>query len=400
MNHHGKTILISLFCFGLLIYTAGLSPLPLGANQKIDPKDLAALNSFQDQIKEMNDRTKQLQKDQKDVAARQQNLLGEMKLLSAEIDESQQEILFLEEQILIKENEIIIMEYHIGRKTEDVERRTEYLNLRLVQLYMDGDVPLLDVLMESTTVTDFLTRFDMMSVVVDNDMLLLQGLQEARAELAFQKVNLETAKMLLEEEKDDQEALKLDLEDQWDKNNALVKRLADDKAALAAAEAELAATGEQIKLYIAEIQKKYSFLYMGDGSMGWPLPGQSRITSPYGMRTHPILKTKLFHSGIDIAAPRETPIKAAETGIVIMAGSYGGYGNTVILDHGGNVATQYAHMNSIKVKVGDVVLKGGDLGGVGTTGLSTGNHLHFEITVSGASVDPLNHAKYNVKIPK
>lgn len=392
--------LICLLCFGFLSFAPGAFQRPLTANQRIDPGDIAALNGFQEQIKEMNEKTKQNQEEQKSIAARQRNLLGEMKILSAQIDELQKDIASLEEQITLKEEEILVMEYQIEMKTEDVDRRTEYLNLRLVQIYMDGDVPLLDVVMESANITDFLTRFDMMVTVVDNDMNLLIDLQEARAELEYQKLTLEQNKALLEEDRENLEAEKRELQAQWDKNNELVKKLASDKAALEAAEKELAAASEKIKTYVADIQKKYSFLYMGDGTMGWPLPGHTRITDLYGMRIHPILKTKIFHSGIDIAAPCETPVKAAETGVVIMAGSFGGYGNTVILDHGGDIATQYSHLNSIRVKVGDLVLKGSDLGGVGTTGLSTGYHLHFEIRVNGETVDPLNNAKYNVKIPR
>jgi murein DD-endopeptidase MepM/ murein hydrolase activator NlpD len=327
-------------------------------------------------------------------------VLGEMKTLSAEIDEVQKEIAFVEGQIAVKEDEILVMEYHIELKTEDVGLRTEYLSTRLLQLYMDGDVPLLDVIMESTNITDFLTRFDMMTAVLDNDAMLLRELGDARSELEYQKLNLEQTKALLEEDRAALEDKTGQLREQWDKNNTMANKLASDKAALVAAEKELAAANEMIKIYVAEIQKKYSFLYMGEGTMGWPLPGYTRISDMYGMRAHPILKTKIFHAGIDLAAPRDTAVKAAETGIVIMAGSYGGYGNTVIIDHGGDVATQYSHLNSIKVKVGDSVLKGGDIGGVGTTGLSTGYHLHFEIRLKGEVIDPLNHSKYHIKAPK
>ena len=392
--------LLCLLSFGLLSFAPGLPLPPLSANQRIEPGDLAALNSFQEQIKDMNDKNKRLQQEQKSIAAQQRNILGDMKTLSSEIDELQQEIAFLEEQIAIKEDEILIMEYYIELKEEDIDLRTEYLNTRLIQLYMDGDVPFLDVIMASSNFTDFLTRFDMMVTVLDNDTYLLQELMDARAELEYQKLALEQTKALLIEDRTDLEEKTSQLQEQWDKNNGMVKKLATDKAALEAAVKDLEATSEMLKTHIANIQKKYAFMYMGEGSMGWPLPGHTRISDPYGTRMHPILKKKVFHSGVDLAAPHGTPVKAAETGIVIMAGSYGGYGNTVIIDHGGNIATQYSHLSSIKVKVGDAVLKGGDIGGVGSTGLSTGNHLHFEIRVNGEVVDPLNNPKYNIKVPK
>jgi murein DD-endopeptidase MepM/ murein hydrolase activator NlpD len=395
-----SAIAVSLLCFGLFSFAPNSSRQPLSANQRIDPADLAALNSFQEQIKDMNAKSKQLQQEQKNISAKQKDLLGEMKTLSDEIGGLQNEIAFLEEQIAVKEDEILIMEYNIVLKTDEVDLRTEYLNIRLIQLYMDGDVPFMDVVMESANFTDFLTRFDMMTTLLDNDIILLGELREARAELEYQKLTLDLTKSLLEDDKATLEVNSAELQTQWDKNDSLVNKLNSDKAALEAAVKDLEATEALMKIYVAEIQKKYTFMYMGDGTMGWPLPGFKRISDPYGTRIHPILKTKIFHSGIDLAAPRETPVKAAETGVVIMAGSYGGYGNTVIIDHGGNVATQYSHLNSIKAKVGDAVLKGGDIGGVGTTGLSTGYHLHFEIIVNGKAVDPLNNQKYNVKIPK
>jgi murein DD-endopeptidase MepM/ murein hydrolase activator NlpD len=135
---------------------------------------------------------------------------------------------------------------------------------------------------------------------------------------------------------------------------------------------------------------------MGSGTLAWPVPGWTKISSNYGYRIHPIYKTNRFHSGIDIPASAGTPVIAADTGNVIMATTYGGYGKTVILDHGGGVATQYSHLSSINVSVGDEVVKGAKVGGVGTTGLSTGNHLHFQIMIDGSAVNPLTNGKYNV----
>ena len=103
-----------------------------------------------------------------------------------------------------------------------------------------------------------------------------------------------------------------------------------------------------------------------------------------------------MHTGIDIPASAGTTVIAADTGRVIMATTYGGFGKTVILDHGGGVSTQYSHLSVISVSQGDIVTKGNKVGGVGTTGLSTGNHLHFQVTINGSTVDPLNNGKYFV----
>ncbi|MBA4370011.1 MAG: hypothetical protein C0418_00320 [Coriobacteriaceae bacterium] len=127
------------------------------------------------------------------------------------------------------------------------------------------------------------------------------------------------------------------------------------------------------------------------GTMSWPVPASSRITSYYGWRTHPILRTRRFHHGLDIGAPSGSAIVAAGTGEVIWAGWRGGYGKVVMIDHGEGCVTVYAHMSSIGVSVGQAVDQGQRIGAVGSTGLSTGPHLHFEVRANGESRNPLEY---------
>ncbi|HOJ93183.1 MAG TPA: M23 family metallopeptidase, partial [Dictyoglomaceae bacterium] len=128
------------------------------------------------------------------------------------------------------------------------------------------------------------------------------------------------------------------------------------------------------------------------GKLSWPVIGS--ISSKFGMRPHPILGgAPLSHTGIDIAVAYGTPIKAAASGKVIYAGWYGGYGNLIILDHGGNISTLYGHLSKIVVKIGEEVAEGEIIGYVGSTGLSTGPHLHFEVRVNGSPVDPAGWLK-------
>lgn len=128
------------------------------------------------------------------------------------------------------------------------------------------------------------------------------------------------------------------------------------------------------------------------GNMSWPVIGS--VTSGFGMRRHPILGgAPLFHTGIDIAASYGTPVRASASGRVIFAGWYGGYGNMIIIDHGGNVSTVYGHLSRIVVKIEEEIAEGDIIGYVGSTGLSTGPHLHFEVRVNGDPVDPLSWLK-------
>ena len=133
--------------------------------------------------------------------------------------------------------------------------------------------------------------------------------------------------------------------------------------------------------------------YVGSGVYTWPTPGYTRITSPYGMRKHPILKTNRMHTGIDIGAPNGATIVSVDHGCVVQVGWYGGYGRVVMVDHGHGIVTMYAHTSAALVNVGDAVKKGQAIAKVGSTGWSTGPHLHFEVRINGKYTNPLNYIK-------
>ncbi|SHF30667.1 Murein DD-endopeptidase MepM and murein hydrolase activator NlpD, contain LysM domain [Thermoanaerobacter uzonensis DSM 18761] len=128
---------------------------------------------------------------------------------------------------------------------------------------------------------------------------------------------------------------------------------------------------------------------LSGGKLLWPVPASHTVTSPFGMRFHPVLKTYRMHTGIDIAANAGDEIVAAADGIVRTAGYYGGYGNTVIIDHSDGVSTLYAHCSMVLVKLGQIVKKGQKIALVGSTGISTGPHLHFEVRLNNIPMDPM-----------
>jgi len=151
---------------------------------------------------------------------------------------------------------------------------------------------------------------------------------------------------------------------------------------------EMEEAQRKLNKMIAELQAKQKKGYMGTATFAWPTPGYTRITSPYGWRIHPIYKTRRMHTGIDIGAPAGSNIVAATHGEVIYADWLGGYGKTVVLDHGGGISTMYAHTSVILVEVGQKVRKGQVIAKVGSTGVSTGPHLHFEVKINGNHTDP------------
>ena len=171
----------------------------------------------------------------------------------------------------------------------------------------------------------------------------------------------------------------------------MIDKIQNDKRAYERSERELKRQSDSLARIIAKTTKN-SGVVVGSGFL---LPVHGRITSPFGWRTHPIFKSRIFHSGIDYGVPTGTPIKASNAGKVIYAGWYGGYGKVVILDHGSctgaPTTTLYAHMSQPKVSVGQYVERGQVVGLAGATGYATGPHLHFEVRINGKPQNPNNY---------
>jgi len=163
------------------------------------------------------------------------------------------------------------------------------------------------------------------------------------------------------------------------------KNVARLRAAAEAEEEESARISRLLRSGSSHGSGKYA------GTMTWPTPGHNRVGSQFGMRMHPILHVKKMHNGIDISAPSGAKIVAAGSGTVIFAGVRGGYGKCTMIDHGNGLVSLYAHQSRISVSVGTKVTAGQAIGAVGSTGLSTGPHLHFEVRVNGTPVNPLSY---------
>ena len=219
--------------------------------------------------------------------------------------------------------------------------------------------------------------------------------------LSQEYIELEKNTKLLNEEKVKLAKYKTELNKQQKYYNSLLKKR---RELLAKYNQEIAKTKqdidyyediqkekyEELQKYIIQSQSLNRNLRYSGGRLLWPTTS-NLITSYFGYRVHPIYRTTRFHSGIDIAAPYGAPIYAAEAGKVILASYYDGYGNCIIIDHGDGVSTLYAHCSSIIVKVGQYVSKGQIIGYVGSTGNSTGPHLHFEVSINGNPVNPFNY---------
>ncbi len=211
---------------------------------------------------------------------------------------------------------------------------------------------------------------------------LLGRKAEAEAELS----RLQELQAELEAERAEAERIRADAEAEAAEVESL---LAEINASIAAAEEHKDGLEADARALEEEIASRQDSGGDQPGVLAWPIRG--RVTSPFGYRIHPIFGTRRLHTGIDIDADSGDPIRAAESGRVILAETYGGYGRAVVIDHGGGMATLYAHQSSLAVSVGDVVERGEVIGYVGCSGFCTGPHLHFEVRINGQFVDPMDY---------
>lgn len=345
------------------------------------------VDELKKQQKSINSKIDQTKKEIKAIQNKTKDVSKEIEDLDKKIDNAASE---LENVIKDLENLNIVIEdtqedlHSAELKLED---KKDSFNKRLRVMYKNGNVGYLEVLLASGDIKDFLSRKDMIQSIADYDKELIQYMKEQRDIIDAKKTLLEAQRASVEVTKSKLEARKRDLERVTRDKEDLMSRLQLDIKAYEKEYDKLNDYAKEISSKIVKLQVNNN-PYTG-GIMAWPVPGYSRISSQYGMRIHPIFKTKKLHTGIDIPAPTGTPIKASSDGIVIAAETLGGYGKAVIIDHGGGIVTLYGHNSSITVKKGQTVKRGDTIAKAGSTGNSTGPHLHFEVRKNGAYVDPI-----------
>ncbi len=333
------------------------------------------------QINEQNQKLNNAKKKEKSIVGQVLSLEKDMKKTQDQIENLSNQVDVLQSNISVTENEINIME-------AELEKQTEILSQRLVFIYQEADVSYLEVLLSSEDIKDFLTRYDLLNRILDQDREMIESINRQKKDLDLKKSTLEVQKQDLQIAKEDQKEKKEVLNDQIGDKKVILSDVMKEKNAYLQALNELEQTSKQLESMIRALQSSGDQARIGTGTYSWPTPGYSKITSDYGMRYHPILKTRKLHTGIDIGAPSGVSILAADGGTVMYSGWMGGYGQVVVITHGAGMSTLYAHQSSILVSKGASVSKGQVIGKVGSTGWSTGAHLHFEVRVNGTPVNP------------
>lgn len=353
------------------------------------------------------------EKNKKVVQQDSQEVQSQKQLTKADIDKLNVQIAAASAKLDETQNNIADTEDQLQQIGDELEATTkkklsqdDLFQDRIRLLYKEGAVSYLDVLLSSTSFSDFLERYDAVKSIMLYDKDVLKQIQAYEQEVADQQKRkdgeLAKLKVLMDERASQVAALQDKEEEKEIMIAAYNKQLQQNAVKIAQSEhiieeSEEISEEEQARLTafakkMAALQAKKNAIknYYKGGKLGMPLKSGYRLSSPFGYRVHPITGKRKLHAGMDMAAPQGTPIYAAESGVVIVAQAWSGYGNCVIIDHGGGLWTLYGHIKNggILVKKGETVKRGEKIALVGSTGQSTGPHLHFEVRKNSEPVNP------------
>ena len=347
---------------------------------------------------------KSLKQQQEELQNQIDEANGELENVQNELSENLQQVQKLDEKIASSQTELDELNAKITelqtsidqvgaelqKAEESYNSQKKLLDDRLVEIYEEGEIRYLDVLLSSKNMSEFLSTYFLVTELVDYDKQLLEDMGEKKHEIELSKEKLDNEQEELATIKANQTKTAKIVENTKTVRENFIAKLSEEEKQI---QSQIDEYNRQFDEVNAEILKLamdgIDTQYIG-GELAWPVPGYTRITSKYGMRTHPITGIYKLHTGVDIGAPMGANFVAANDGIVVKAGYNGAYGNMVIIDHGGGIQTLYAHGSEITVNVGDTVKRGETVVlKVGSTGYSTGAHAHFEVRINGVTTDPL-----------
>ena len=361
----------------------------------------ASIEEEKKKQEEMQKELKNTEKYLKELETLKGNTQAYIKELDVRLNQLTDNIYEIESQISVKQGEIEATKLDIEKAKEDINSRYESMKLRIQYMYENGESSYIDMILGSQNMNELFTRAEYLSKITAYDREQLEKLQLAKEELDAKEATLIAEEAELEGLLNEAQAEQNATEDLIAAKRDVVEGYASDISDAEAEKKNLLEDIETQKAIIAELEEierkrreealknQLNLTYDG-GKMTWPVPGYSRISSYYGTRPDPFgSPTQEFHSGIDIPAPRGVNIISAYDGEVAWSYYSNSAGNWVGVDHGDGIYTVYMHMSKRLVSEGDKVKKGDVLGLVGTTGRSTGNHLHFAVRQNGSYVDPL-----------
>ena len=393
-------------------FAAALSMLVSG----VPLSSAATVSELQDSLESTQDQLDQAEEDLDRTRERKGTVAEQVRAADAALSQLEAELQSLEAQLVQARAQaeesaartedarqrLVVLDDELREAEAYLAERERVLADRAVAAFMFGSVNYAEVVVESSSVTEFVNTTYYLRRIFEQDKNVVDDVADLTAQLAIARAEADALRETVEAEQraaDEALTVAAAIAEEQERVTALA---AQERARRAELLAELevveAATEAQIEELAAESEAleeelrnaRWQAGAPGAGSWVWPTSGQ--ITSPYGYRTHPIYGTQRMHTGVDISGGMGQAIVAANTGLVLSAFcTAGGYGCRIVIDHGGGIATLYAHQSSFAVAEGTVVNAGQVIGYVGSTGASTGPHLHFEVRRNGAPEDPMQH---------
>ena len=397
-----KKVLLTLLIAGLV---AG-SVIPTNVSWAASKASLDKINRELKEIKKKKEQqTQQVKQTEQKINAvqkEQKDLQTELMQIDLRRNETQKKLDKLEVQMNETTEKAAQAQDNLDEAKERVAQRETLLKTRVKSMYERGKVSYLDVLLGSSDFGDFLTRMEGLQLILEQDTRILEDNMRDKETIEVKKKEIDHQLTVYAGMLDEAENLKAELDKQY-KHSLVVK--AELKKKESALEEDLEQYGQQLIALTRAESEKYaervramsssSSGYKG-GKLGLPVAdGQFRFSSGFGMRTDPFTGRSAGHNGVDMAAPKGTTIMAAANGVVIFAGYSNGFGNTVMIKHSSEITTLYGHIREggIKVSVGQSVSKGQKIAEVGSTGRSTGNHVHFTVYKNDVAVNPMPYLK-------
>ena len=335
-----------------------------------------------------------------DQQAEERDLESQIKELDMKVVAIEDNIKDLGDKLNQKEEEIKTSEKELEAATKKKDEQYESTKERMVQMYKNQDIEYMQIIFSSDNIWDALNKVEYIKRISDKDDKILGEYKEQVELIEIQKEKIEEERIDLDLLRAQELAKRDELSQTINAKQVAISKLQIEQDNMATEIAELEDISVRLEADIkrltaemqAQNQEKVPIEYSG-GAFTWPVPGWYRISSEYGPRTSPISGGGEVHTGIDIPASYGESVIAAADGTVITAGWVRGFGNTVMISHGSGLVTLYGHNSSVTVTVGQTVKKGETVAKIGSTGYSTGNHLHFEVRVNNSHTNPWNYLK-------
>ena len=364
----------------------------LGGAGAVTQSEIDALKAEQAASQARQD---ELEEQLADAEADQAEAQQRRQLLQAQLDAINNEIENIDKQIAYYDQEIAQKEAEQAEAEANEQAQYELFCQRVRAMEEEGTVSYWSILFNSESFSELLDRLADIDAVMAYDNQVMDELIAIREEIIALRTQLETSRAEEQAARDqqaakqaEQQAKVAEAQELLDQINADVAEVNRQLDAESEAAAEIQAEIAQKQKQLEEQRRQNNITIDSETSYLWPLPGYYRLSSLFGYRIHPITGEAHSHTGIDIPAPGNTPILACKSGQVVTSAYHYSYGNYVVIDHGNGNSTLYAHMSSRAVSEGDMVTQGQTIGYVGTTGSSTGNHLHLEVRDNYTRVDP------------